>query len=439
MNHEGSVRTLAKIARHIPGGVNTTQRKIDPPIVFTDAKGSRIRDIDGNEYIDYHAAFGPIILGHRDEDVERRVDEIRQRMDLVAVTGTEIEGQVCDKISQHMPSAEKVLLCNTGSEATYHAIRLARAITKRKRIIKFQGCYHGWHDYVSMSVASPPEKLGQYDPLSAGTLPEAMYQTLVLRYNSTQEVERCVAENRGQIAAVIIEPIAQNIGCVPASLEFLRSLREICDREEIVLIFDEVFTAFRHALGGYQSICKVIPDLTTFGKALANGYPIAGLGGRADLMGRFATAGGDVFFGGTFNAHPYCCAAALATLEKLEDGRIFERLFKFGKMVSEGIDSSAAELGIETYTAHFGSVFVTYFTHPPISNYDDVLRNNGEAFVRYRKGMVDRGVFMLPLNLKRNFMFAAHTKNDILETIAKSRDVFSTMKPARKATSENCS
>lgn len=430
MIHEKSRIALGKFAKHIPGGVSSPQRRTEPPIVITDAKGSKIRDIDGNEYVDYHGAFGPIILGHRDDDVEQAVDQIRQRLDLVGVTATELEGEVCDKICQHMPSADKVLLCNTGSEATYSAIRLARAITKRKRIIKFQGCYHGWHDYVSMNVASSPDKLGKYDPLSAGMLQEAMEQTLVLRYNSMEDVERCVKENKRQIAAIIIEPVAHNIGCVPASDEFLSFLREICDREGIVFIMDEVVTAFRHAIGGYQTICKVTPDLTTFGKALGNGYPIGGLAGRADFMDRFGTAGGDVLFAGTFNAHPYCCAAALATLKKLEDGRIYRHLYRLGELVSKGIDDAAAEIGVETYTAHFGSVFVTYFTHGPITNYNDVLRNDSELFVRYRKELIERGVFMIPQNLRRNFLSAAHTEEDVLQVIEKSREVLSSIQNA---------
>lgn len=436
MNHEKSAKTFAEIERYIPGGVNTSLRRIEPKLVFTHASGARIRDIDGNEYVDYHLAFGPLILGHRDRDVEKRVDEVRENLDLVGVGTTELEGKVSDKIIQHMPSAEKVLLCNAGSEATFTAIRLSRAITNRKRIVKFQGCYHGWHDYVSMNVTSPRDKIGKYDPISAGMLEEAMRWTSVLTYNSQEEVERCVRENRGEIACIIIEPIAHNIGCVAAKTESLQFLRELCERENIVLIFDEVLTGFRHALGGYQSICGVTPDMTTFGKALANGYPIAGLAGRSDMMDRSATGGGDVFFAGTYNAHPYSCAAALATMEKLEDGKIYERLFRFGKIISEGIDSVGKEEGVETFTAYFGSIFTTYFTHGPMENYNDVLRSDAEAFVRYRRNLIEKGVFMLPVNAKRAFISAAHTESDMKEVIEKSRDVFSSsLKVAPKAVS----
>jgi len=401
-------------------------------LVFSKAEGARIQDIDGNEYIDYHMGFGPVILGHRDPDVENAVDEVRGSLDLIGAGSTEIEGKLCDKISKNVPSAEKVLLCTSGSEATYHAVRLSRAITKRKRIIKFQGCYHGWHDYLAMNVMSSRQKLGVHDPLSAGMLEEAMQYTTVLKFNSTQEVERCVAKNRGKVACIILEPIAHNIGCVPASLEFLKSLREICDREGIVLAFDEVITCFRHALGGYQSICGVTPDLTTFGKAVANGYPMAGICGRAEMMDRFNTAKGDVFFAGTFNAHPYSCAAALATIRKLEGSQIYDRLYKFGKVVSEGIDSEASKIGIETYTAHFGSVFITYFARPPMNSYDDVLRNDAQAFLSYRKAMIERGIFMLPYNGKRNYISAAHTDQDIERTVEKSGEALQLLSASRE-------
>lgn len=429
MNHKRSEEAFARISKHIPGGVNTSLRNVDPHLVFNWSEGARIGDVDGNKYTDYHLAFGPIILGHRDPDVDRAVNETQQTMDLIGVGTTELEGKFADKISQHMPSAEKVVFCNSGSEATYSAIRLARAVTKRKRIIKFQGGYHGWHDYVSMNVTSPPEKLGKYDPLSAGMLEEAMLQTSVLTYNSTEEVEKCVKEYRGQIATIIVEPIIHNVGCVIAKTEFLKSIKEICQREGMVFILDEVITGFRHALGGYQSLVGVTPDLTTFGKAAANGYPISGVAGRADLMDRFATRqGGDVMFAGTYNGHPYSCAAGLATMNKLESGEIYRRLFQLGDRVSKGVDAAAEENGITATTAHFGSVFTTYFAKGPFESYTDVLRGNAAQFVSYRKQLIEDGVFMLPVNTKRAFISGAHTQKDIDEVVEKSRKVFASMK-----------
>lgn len=418
-----------KACRFIPGGVNTSIRILDPPIVFTRARGSRIYDADGNEYIDYHAAFGPPILGHNNPEVNRRVMEIMSEIDLVGVGTAEIEIRAAELIVKHVPSIEKVLFCNSGSEATYHAVRLARAVTGRKKLIKFQGCYHGWHDYLLMNVISPPDKIGRKDPLSAGMLPEAIDNTIVVDFNDLESVERAVKTHRNEVAAIILEPIPHNIGCVLPKIDFLKGLREIADREDIVLIFDEVITGFRHHIGGYQKIVGVIPDLTTLGKAMANGYPLAAIGGRDDLMDRFNTRpGGDVFFAGTYNAHPFSLAACIATIEQLEDGRVHQHIFRLGEMMRQGLSEMTEELGIKAYTTGFGSVFVTYFMEPPVENYTDLLRNDAKLFVEYRKKMIERGIFMLPLNLKRNHVSAAHTEEDIKITLEKSREVLRELK-----------
>ncbi|MEM2041664.1 MAG: aspartate aminotransferase family protein [Nitrososphaerota archaeon] len=423
MKNTRSLELFEKACRLIPGGVNTSIRILDPPIVFTKARGSRIYDADGNEYIDYHAAFGPPILGHNNPEVNRRVMEIMSEVDLIGVGTAEIEIRAAELIVKHVPSIEKVLFCNSGSEATYHAVRLARAVTGRKKLIKFQGCYHGWHDYLLMNVISAPDKIGKKDPLSAGMLPEAVENTIVLDFNDLDGVERTVKMHRGEIAAIILEPIPHNIGCVLPKIDFLRGLREIADREDIVLIFDEVITGFRHHVGGYQKIVNVIPDLTTLGKAMANGYPLAAIGGRADLMDRFNTRpGGDVFFAGTYNAHPFCLAACIATIEQLEDGKVHEYIFRLGEMMRQGLSEMTEELGIKAYTTGFGSVFVTYFMEPPVENYTDLLRNDAKLFVEYRKKMIERGIFMLPLNLKRNHISAAHTEEDVKITLEKSRE-----------------
>ena len=424
-----SLELFEKACKYIPGGVNTSIRILDPPIVFTRARGSRIYDADGNEYIDYHAAFGPPILGHNNPVVNHRVIEIMNEVDLVGVGTAEIEIRAAELIVKHVPSIEKVLFCNSGSEATYHAVRLARAVTGRKKLLKFQGCYHGWHDYLLMNVISPADKIGKKDPLSAGMLPEAVENTIVVDFNDLEGVERAVKTNRGEIAAIILEPIPHNIGCVLPKIDFLRGLREIADREGIVLIFDEVITGFRHSLGGYQKIVNVIPDLTTLGKAMANGYPLAAVGGRADLMDRFNTRpGGDVFFAGTYNAHPFCLAACIATIEQLEDGRIHEYIFRLGEMMRQGLSEMTEELGIKAYTTGFGSVFVTYFMEPPVENYTDLLRNDARLFLDYRKKMIEKGIFMLPLNLKRNHVSAAHTEEDVKITLEKSREALIELK-----------
>jgi glutamate-1-semialdehyde 2,1-aminomutase len=261
----------------IPGGVNSSTRTLNPPIIWKTAFGSKLVDVEGREYIDYHAAFGPIILGHNDPDVNRRVAASLNGVDLAGVGTTELEIQLAEKLCLHIPSAEKVLLCNSGSEATFNAVRLARAVTGRRKLVKFQGCYHGWHDYLCMNVISPAEKIGGYDLHSAGILEEAAHQTLVLPFNNIDVVEEAFRRNRGQIAGIILEPLPHNIGCVLPRAGFLEGLRQLCDQHGVVLIFDEVITGFRHGLGGFQKHAGVTPDLTTVAKSMANGYPCAAL------------------------------------------------------------------------------------------------------------------------------------------------------------------
>ena len=401
-----------KASRYIPGGVSSTNRLVDPNIVFTRAQGAYIYDADGKRYIDYHAAFGPPVLGHCNPEVNARVAETLARVDLVGIGASELEAQLAEKICQHVPSAQKVAFCNSGSEATYAAVRLARAVTGRRRIIKFQGCYHGWHDAVLMNVISPPDKIGHKDPGSAGMTPEVVDDTLILPFNDVEAVTQAVTEHGPSLAAIILEPIPHNIGCVLPRPEFLRALRDLTSRHGIVLIFDEVITGFRHALGGYQSIVGVTPDLTTMGKAIANGFPLAALAGRADLMDH-VRPGGDVMFAGTFNGHPLNTAAALATIEVLERPGTYAHMFALGEQMRQGLGELAQEHGIEATVVGFGSVFLMYFMSGPVETYTDLLRNDAQRFVTYRRHLIERGVYELPVNLKRNHISLAHTVADI--------------------------
>lgn len=402
--------------RYIPGGVSSANRLVEPNLVFTRAQGAYIYDADGRRYIDYHAAFGPPILGHCHPEVNQRIAETLAQVDLVGVGATELEIQLAQKIVEHVPSAERVLFCNSGSEATFAAIRLARAVTGRRKLIKFQGCYHGGHDAVLMNVISPPDKIGRKDPLSAGMTPEVVDDTMILPFNDVEEVSQTIQEQGQAIAAVILEPIPHNIGCVLPRPEFLRVLRDLTHKHGLLLIFDEVITGFRHGLGGYQKVAGVTPDLTTMGKAMANGYPLAALAGRADLM-EHCRPGGDVFFAGTFNSHPVGVAAALATVEALERPGSYEHLFGLGERVRSGMREITERLGVEATVAGFGSVWVTYFMAPPVENYTDLLRNDARSFVAYRRKMIERGVYKLPVNLKRNHISLAHTAADIDQTL----------------------
>ncbi len=424
----------------VPGGVNSALRNVLPHLVFRTTEGALLEDVDGNRYIDYHGAFGASLLGHNHAAVRRRVIEALESCLLPGVGTTELEIQVARKIQQHVPSAQEVLLCSSGSEATFHAIRVARAFTGRKKIIKFQGCYHGSHDYVLRNVASPAEKIGKLDPGSAGILPEALENTLVCAFNSLEDVERALAANRGEIAAIILEPVPHNIGCVLPKPGFLKGLRGLTSAHGTVLIFDEVITGFRHHLGGYQAICGVTPDLTTLGKGMANGFPIAALCGKAEVMDRFSTrAGGDTFFAGTYNGNAVSCAAALATIETLEREPVHRRVFRLGERLREGLREIHGRFGVPATVAGFGSVFLTYFMEGPIENYSDLLRNDAERFVGYRQRLIDCGIFKMPLNLKRNHVSYSHTDAQVDKTLEACEDVLKKMfgsprrRPARRS------
>jgi glutamate-1-semialdehyde 2,1-aminomutase len=420
----------------LPGGVNSAQRNASPLLIVRKASGARFTDADGQEYIDYHGAFGAILLGHSHPVVNGRITEALQLHSLAGVGATELEIQVAQKIRQHVPSAEKVLLCTTGSEATFHAIRVARAFTGRSKIIKFQGCYHGVHDYVLRNVLSRPGSVGRTDPGSAGMLPAALDHTLVCSFNRLEEVEETLSEHRGEVAAVIIEPAAHNMGCVLPKPGFLDGLRQLCTAHGTVLIFDEVITGFRHHLGGYQAICGVKPDLTTLGKAIANGFPLAAVCGKAVIMDRFSTrAGGDTFFGGTFNGNTAGCAAALATIEVLEQEPVHQHIFRLGERLRKGLREIHQRVGVCATVAGFGSVFLTYFqAEGRVESYSDLLRNDAGRFIEYRRRLIERGIFELPLNLKRNHLNYSHTEADVDRTLEACEDVLKEMQaPVRRS------
>ena len=404
----------ARAARVIPGGVNSGQRRVPglEELVIAATSGATFTDGRGRTYTDYHAAFGPPLLGHNDPDVDGAVAAAAKTIGLMGVGVTRIEVELAERICALVPSVERVLLTETGSEATFHALRLARAATGRRHVIKFQGCYHGWHDSVAMNVISPAERLGAKDPLSKGVLPEVIDATIVCRFNDADEVERALVDH--DVAAIILEPIPHNIGAVLPQAGFLERLRELATKHGTVLIFDEVITGFRHALGGYQSICGVTPDLTAMGKAMGNGWPVSALGGKAELMDLFSTTPGQpVFFAGTFNGHPPTAAAALATIDKLQNEPVHEHVFRLGERARQGLRDLYARLGVPVVVSGYGSVFVTYFLEGPVTSYDDLLRNDVELFIGYRRALMEHGVFELPLNLKRSHFSYAHVDADV--------------------------
>jgi glutamate-1-semialdehyde 2,1-aminomutase len=418
-----SASIAERAAAVIPGGLNTSLRRVDPPMAVARAKGQHFEDVEGRRYLDYHCGFGAVVLGHGHPRVTEAVQRTLGGQSLFGIGVTEMEAALAERIVHHVPSVEQVLFTTSGSDSVMHAIRLARAVTGRTKVVKFQGCFHGGSDYVLLNTTSSAAALGRIDPGSAGMLPAALEHTLVCRFNDLAGVATAVAANPGQIAALIVEPIAHNAGCILPTAEFLGGLRSLCDRAGIVLVFDEVITGFRHALGGYQSICGVRPDLTTMGKAIANGFPLAALGGRRELMERFTThPGGDVFYAGTYNAHPVGLAAALATLEVMETEPVHERLFALGERMRAGLERIAARLDVPLTVAGFGSVYLAYFMDGPVRSYDDVLRNDAATFVAHRNGMVRRGVFELPVNIRRCYIGYSHSEADVDRTLVAAEE-----------------
>jgi glutamate-1-semialdehyde 2,1-aminomutase len=422
----------SRAAAVIPGGVNSGQRRVPglEELVIAATSGATFTDGDGNTYTDYHAAFGPPLLGHNDPDVDAAVAATARSVGLMGVGVSEVEVELAERICELVPSAERVLLTETGSEATFHALRVARAATGRRHVVKFQGCYHGWHDSVAMNVISLPENVGKKDPLSKGVLPEVVDATIVCRFNDAGDVERALTGH--DVAAIILEPIPHNIGAVLPKPGFLERLRELATKHGTVLVFDEVITGFRHALGGYQSIAGVTPDLTTLGKAMGNGWPVSALAGKADLMEMFSTTPGrPAFFAGTFNGHPPTAAAALATIDKLQREPVHEHVFALGERTRQGLRGLYARLGVPVCVSGFGSVFVTYFFEGEPSSYDDLLANDVELFTGYRRELMKHGIFELPLNLKRSHFSYAHTDDDVDRLLEATEVAVSTVLSAR--------
>jgi glutamate-1-semialdehyde 2,1-aminomutase len=424
-----STSILKRNQRFIPGGVASVNRATKPEIVFVRAQGATLWDAEGNSYLDYHAAFAAHFLGHNDPYVVEAVVRVLRDGGSLYGTGTTIlEGRLAELMCTHIPSVQAVQFLNTGSEATYQAIRVARAATARDHVIVTQGGYNGWHNDVSCNLMTPLEELGPrrspgeypYIPISAG-VPLA-HQELVhpVNFNDLESIEFVCG--RYPIAALITEPILQNIGVIPPKPGYLQGLRELADRFGFVLIFDEVKTGFRHALGGFSSIAGVVPDLATFGKAMANGYPIAALGGKQELMNLFVhpDLSKRVLLAGTYNAHPVPTAAAIATIERLlvDDGVVYRHVEQLGQMMQDGIENICRKLGISAVVARQGSAFCTYFMDEcPTDWHDLVSRHSFVADAKLRTELIERGVYVFPLATKQCSISFAHCRTDIESTL----------------------
>lgn len=395
--------------RVMPGGVASTNRLLTIPKYFSQARGAELVDCNGRRFIDYNCAFGATIVGHADPEIAEKVADAAAKIGLIGLGGTDLEVELAERLVEIIPSAEKVSFCNSGSEATFHALRLARAATGRLKVVKFQGAYHGWHDAVAMNVASQPSALGRRDPLSAGLHPAVCDDTLVARFNDAEDLRRIFDENAGQIAAVIVETILHNVGCIPADKAFLETAKHICEKNGAVLIFDEVISGFRHALGGYQEIIGVTPHLSAFGKALGNGFPIAVLVGSEELMRHLEPRPrGDVYLAGTYNGHPVMAAAALATIERLSRSGTYEALYALGASYRSDLAKLVEKLGLHAQPAGYGSVWLLEFFKGKKSSYDDLLANDSARDVAFRVGMLAEGHVTSTNPLKRWNITLAH-------------------------------
>lgn len=428
-NYKESKKLLAHNKQYIPGGVVSVNRGISPEIAFARGEGARIWDVDGNEYLDYHAAFSPHFLGHNDPYVtEAVIKALRDHASLFGSGTTEMEGRLAELICEHVPAAESVQMLNTGSEATYQAIRLGRAITGRDHVIKMQGGYDGWHNDVAGNLMTPLSELGPrvspgeypFKPISAGIPHEQQLLVHSVNFNDLDSV-RYVCE-KYPVAALIVEPILQNIGIVKPEPGYLSGLRDLADEFGFALIFDEVKTGFRHALGGYASLAGVTPDLVVFGKALANGYPISVLAGRRDMMDRFVdpSSGRRVLLAGTYNAHPVPTVAAIATIERLlmNEGEVYRHTDSLGELIQSGIEDIIQTIGIPGVVARQGSAFCLYFMdHCPKDWHDLAMHHDFEADGMFRRLLIERGVYVFPLATKQCSISAAHTADDIEFTL----------------------
>ncbi|EDM27992.1 glutamate-1-semialdehyde-2,1-aminomutase [Lentisphaera araneosa HTCC2155] len=426
--------------KFIPGGVVSLNRSIDPVRSFVKAEGAYLYDVDGNKYIDYHAAFSPHLLGHNEAGVNQAVvDSIQNNESLMGAGPTLWEGELAELLCTLVPNLDSVQITNTGSEATFHAIRLARSVTGRDEVIIMQGGYNGWHNDVAFNLMDPLDKIDGWKPgkecplnaMSAG-IPSTQSKLLhAVQYNDLQAIENLLKTNK--IAAILMEPILQNIGIIKPQEGFLEGIRELCDTHGTLLVFDEVKTGFRHALAGYQSICGVRPDLCSFGKAVANGYPLGVIGGKKEIMDYFIHPDPQkrVMVAGTYNAHPTPVAAAIATLKILRDreAEVYGHLETLGARMEEGLNEIFKAHDFKTTTIRQGSAFVTYFMDHAPQNWTDVISHNDMALdKRYREALIEKGIFHFPTATKQGSISFAHTAEDIEETLRLTEAVVAKLK-----------
>ncbi|HEY2012378.1 MAG TPA: glutamate-1-semialdehyde 2,1-aminomutase [Bryobacteraceae bacterium] len=418
MKHTRSEELFLRAQELIPGGVNSPVRAFRSvggnPVFVARGEGSHIFDVDGNEYIDYVGSWGPLLLGHRHPEI---LAALERALEIGTSFGapTEQEVELAEAICDAVPSIEMVRLVNSGTEATMSAIRVARGFTGRDLIVKFEGCYHGHVDSLLVKAGSGLATLGIAD--TQGVPKSFCDTTLALPFNSTDAVEQAFQAHGGQIAAVIIEPVVGNMGCVPPMPGYLEALREITARHGALLIFDEVMTGFRVAFGGAQQRFGIRPDMTTLGKVIGGGLPVGAYGGRADIMRKVAPAG-PIYQAGTLSGNPLAVAAGLAMLRHLKaHPEVYDRL---EKNAAELCASAPAGITVN----RVGSMFTFFFTGQAVTDYESAKRSDTARFGRFFRAMLERGIYLAPSQFEAAFLSAAHTAEDIRKTIAAAGEAF---------------
>ena len=415
---------FVRAQRSIPGGVNSPVRAFKgvggEPVFVARAEGARIYDVDGRAYIDYVGSWGPMILGHTHPAVVEAVREAAGR-GLSFGAPTEIEIEMAERVCELVPSVERVRMVNSGTEATMSAIRLARGFTGRDAIVKFEGCYHGHGDSLLVKAGSGALTLGV--PSSPGVPADLARHTLTLPYNDLEAVRTTFAEAGDRIACIIVEPVAGNMNCIPPVPGFLEGLREVCDATGALLIFDEVMTGFRVALGGAQARYGVMPDLTTLGKVIGGGMPVGAFGGRREVMEMLAPVG-PVYQAGTLSGNPLAMAAGLKTLELISTPGFFEALERRTAQLVDGVLEAAHEAGVPMTANRVGAMFGLFFTEAAaVTNFEEATACDLDAFRRFFHGMLEQGVYLAPSAYEAGFVSAAHGAEEIAATVEAARRV----------------
>ena len=422
MSYEKSIAAFQEAQKHIPGGVNSPVRSFgsvggNPPFIAK-ASGSKVTDIDGNEYIDYVGSWGPMILGHAHPTV---VEAIQETAALGASFGapTELETEMAQLIKKLVPSIDMVRMVNSGTEATMSALRLARGYTGRNLVVKFEGCYHGHNDSFLIQAGSGALTFGT--PNTPGVTEGTARDTLSAQFNDLASVEQLFEKHKNQIAAVILEPITGNMGVIIPEREFIEGLRKLCDENNTVLIFDEVMTGFRLGKGGAQELLGITPDLTTFGKIIGGGLPVGAYGGKQEIMEMLAPKG-PVYQAGTLSGNPLAMAAGITTLRLLDETLDFyKNLEKSSALLEEGLQNNLKELQFDGVINRVGSMFTLFFTNEDsVNSFADVKKCDTALFAEYFRMSLESGIYLAPSQYEAGFVSAAHTNEDIESTVKAS-------------------